>query len=64
MLYAFQYNTSFYAGLWEEFFGKWMLLINDRLSHTPHVPGEILNEQMCMKDHTGAKNPKPAERRR
>ena len=33
-------------------------------SHTPHVPGEILDEQVCMKDHTKAKNPKPSERRR
>ena len=33
-------------------------------SHTPHIPGEILNEQLCMKDHTKAKNPKPSERRR
>jgi arylsulfatase A len=32
-------------------------------SHTPHVPGEILDEQLCMKDHTKAKNPKPSERR-
>jgi arylsulfatase A-like enzyme len=33
-------------------------------SHTPHVPGKILDEQLCMKDHTKAKNPKPSERRR
>lgn len=33
-------------------------------SHTPHVPGEILDEQLCMKDHNKAKNPKPSERRR
>jgi len=32
-------------------------------SHTPHVPGDILDEQLCMKDHTKAKNPKPSERR-
>jgi arylsulfatase A len=32
-------------------------------SHTPHIPGEILNEQLCMKDHTKAKNPKPSDRR-
>lgn len=33
-------------------------------SHTPHIPGEILDEKICMKDHTKAKNPKPSERRR
>jgi arylsulfatase A len=33
-------------------------------SHTPHVPGEILDEQVCMKDHNKAKNPKSSERRR
>jgi len=33
-------------------------------SHTPHVPGEILDNELCMKDHTKAKNPKPSERRR
>ena len=33
-------------------------------SHTPHIPGEILDEQICMKDHTKAKNPKTSERRR
>jgi arylsulfatase A-like enzyme len=33
-------------------------------SHTPHIPGKIVNKQICMKDHTKAKNPKPSERRR
>jgi len=33
-------------------------------SHTPNVPGEILDKDLCMKDHTKAKNPAPSERRR
>ena len=33
-------------------------------SHTPHVPGEILDNELCMKDHSKAKNPLPSERRR
>ncbi len=30
-------------------------------AHQPHVPGEILDEELCMKDHLKAKNPKPSE---
>jgi len=33
-------------------------------AHEPHVPGEILDNELCMKDHTKAKNPKPSEQRR
>jgi len=33
-------------------------------SHTPHVPGKILDNDLCMKDHNKAKNPKPSEQRR
>jgi len=32
-------------------------------SHQPHVPGEILDMDVCMKDHKEAKNPKPWEKR-
>jgi len=32
-------------------------------SHQPHVPGEILDMDLCMKDHQKTKNPKPSERR-
>ena len=33
-------------------------------AHTPHVPGEVLDKELCMKDHSKAKNPKPWEQRR
>ena len=33
-------------------------------AHRPHVPGEVLDEELCMKDHSKAKNPKPSEQRR
>ena len=33
-------------------------------SHETHVPGEILDMELCMKDHQKTKNPKPWERRR
>ena len=33
-------------------------------AHKPHVPGEILDMELCMKDHREAKNPKPWEQRR
>jgi len=35
-----------------------------REAHQPHVPGEVLDEELCMKDHSKAKNPKPSEQRR
>jgi arylsulfatase A-like enzyme len=33
-------------------------------AHRPHVPGDILDTELCMKDHQKAKNPKPSEQRR
>ena len=33
-------------------------------SHQTHVPGDILDMELCMKDHREAKNPKPWETRR
>ncbi|UCG58437.1 MAG: arylsulfatase [Phycisphaerales bacterium] len=33
-------------------------------AHEEHVPGEILDRELCMKDHNKTKNPKPSERRR
>jgi arylsulfatase A-like enzyme len=33
-------------------------------AHVPHVPGEVLDTELCMKDHQKTKNPKPWERRR
>ncbi len=33
-------------------------------AHQPHVPGGILDMELCMKDHQKAKNPKPSEQRR
>lgn len=33
-------------------------------AHTPHVPGEIVDEALCMKDHRETKNPKPWEQRK
>jgi len=33
-------------------------------AHEPHVPGEVLDMELCMKDHRKTKNPKPWERRR
>jgi arylsulfatase A len=33
-------------------------------SHHPHIRGEILDMELCMKDHTQTKNPKPWERRK
>lgn len=33
-------------------------------AHQPHVPGDILDMELCMKDHQKAKNPRPWERRR
>lgn len=33
-------------------------------AHKPHVPGEILDMELCMKDHREAKNPKLWEKRR
>jgi hypothetical protein len=33
-------------------------------AHEPHVPGEIIDKELRMKDHNEAKNPKPSERRR
>jgi arylsulfatase A len=32
-------------------------------AHQPHVPGEVLDMELCMKDHTKTKNPKPWEKR-
>ena len=32
-------------------------------AHTPHVPGDVLDAELCMKDHQKTKNPKPWERR-
>jgi arylsulfatase A-like enzyme len=32
-------------------------------AHQPHVPGDILDTELCMKDHQKAKNPKPSEQR-
>jgi arylsulfatase A-like enzyme len=31
-------------------------------AHQPHVPGDIVDTELCMKDHQKAKNPKPSER--
>lgn len=33
-------------------------------AHETHVPGDILDMELCMKDHQKAKNPKPWEKRR
>ena len=33
-------------------------------AHEEHVPGEILDMELCMKDHNKTKNPKPSERHR
>ncbi|MHC4541651.1 MAG: sulfatase/phosphatase domain-containing protein, partial [Planctomycetota bacterium] len=33
-------------------------------AHEPHVPGDIVDMELCMKDHKEAKNPKPWEQRR
>ena len=33
-------------------------------AHEPHVPGEVLDMELCMKDHRKTKNPKPWEQRR
>ena len=33
-------------------------------AHQPHVPGDILDMELCMKDHQKAKNPKPSEQPR
>ncbi|MBL7184702.1 MAG: sulfatase-like hydrolase/transferase [Phycisphaerae bacterium] len=35
-----------------------------RQAHQPHVPGEVLDKELCMKDHSKTKNPKPSEQRR
>ncbi|MBN2316641.1 MAG: arylsulfatase [Sedimentisphaerales bacterium] len=33
-------------------------------AHEPHVPGDVLDMELCMKDHQKTKNPKPWEQRR
>jgi len=33
-------------------------------AHEPHVPGDVLDMALCMKDHQKTKNPKPWEQRR
>lgn len=32
-------------------------------AHTPHIRGEIVDKELCMKDHNMTKNPKPWEKR-